>query len=39
MISTFYERDSATFILLTPQNGQTHLSNSSATANKLFECV
>ena len=23
----------------TPQNGQTHSNNSSATAKKLFECV
>ena len=24
---------------LTPQNGQTHSNNSSATADKLYECV
>ena len=23
----------------TPQNGQTHLNNSSIVANELFECV
>ena len=28
-----------TLLAPTPQNGQTHSNNSSATANEFFECV